>query len=163
MGHLKGAMDERKDGLSIVIVGLIDAAEKASYSVALGAGALGACLWGLGGLGATGTPLTLMSISAFFIFAKFGRYLDAIEQRHQRQFSRKNKNLSLEGQPASEQKEIGGSLQGYEEEESALYVWRAPIILEKFILSIAREESLQKRIYMVDRLETSLQRIRKQL
>ena len=126
-------MDSRKDGLSLVIVGLIDAAEKASYSVALGTGALGASIWGLGLLGASGTPLTLMSISAFFLFAKLGRRLDAVEQQNQNQFAKSNGARFLKEQLMPRQKQIRESSQEYESKKQVFYLWQASFTLEDFL------------------------------
>ncbi len=63
-------------GIRLVTNGLIDAAKKASYSIAFGAGGLGVAQWMLSHFGVTGPPALLIPVSAFSIFALIGRAID---------------------------------------------------------------------------------------
>lgn len=63
-------------GVRLVVTGLTDAAKKASYSLGFGAGGFGSALLILSHYHVSGPPYYLISMSAFFIFAKFGKAID---------------------------------------------------------------------------------------
>jgi hypothetical protein len=63
-------------GVSLVINGLVDAAAKASFSLALGAGSFGGALVGLERASITGFSMVLLALSAFFMAARLGKALD---------------------------------------------------------------------------------------
>jgi hypothetical protein len=68
-------------GLRLMTSGLVEAAKKASYSVACGAGGLGFAIWGVGALGITGPASLLIPMAAFFLLARLGRLLDERSDR----------------------------------------------------------------------------------
>lgn len=86
-------MNDKKDSLLMVINGLSEAANKASFATILGAGALGCALWGLEALGASGAALYSMSAASFFLFAKIGIYIDTREKSLREQINKKNNYL----------------------------------------------------------------------
>lgn len=143
-------MSKSKDGIAVVITGLFEASEKASYSLALGAGALGLALWGLGALGVQGHPLTLMASSAFFLFAKFGRYLDLFEK--QKQLVEKEKQLIERYQQFQRlsAEDIG--------RKQELYQWMGSKPIEEILKDICTEEDFRRRTEIVQHF---LQRLEK--
>src|SRR4028119_687943 len=68
-------------GVSLAVRGLVDAAQKASYSLGFGAGGFGIALLIFAHYGITSIGAMLVSISLFFIFARLGKSLDDYLER----------------------------------------------------------------------------------
>lgn len=73
--------DDFWSGVRLVVTGLADASKQASYSLGLGAGSLGGALLLLNRWGVNGIEATLISMSAFFIAARFGKAIDDYLER----------------------------------------------------------------------------------